>query len=119
MRFANPIYFLFLIPAAILFFLYLWGKIGREAVLRFSSLQIVKNAGAKRPAFRRFVPGFLRLLCCFFLILALARPQTGTGEDKTTEHAVDIMIALDVSGSMATLDFQPDNRITAAKQEAK
>ncbi len=119
MRLASPLYFLLLLPAALLFFLYLRHKIGKEAVLRFSSLEIVKSAGAKRHAFRRLMPAVLRLLCFIFLILALARPQTGTGEDKTTEHAVDIMIALDVSGSMATLDFQPSDRISAAKLEAK
>ena len=54
-----------------------------------------------------------------FLILAIARPQTSTGEEKTTEFVVDIMIALDVSGSMATLDFHPDNRLAAAKLEAR
>ena len=46
----------------------------------------------------------LRFLTLALLILAIARPQTGTGEDKTTRHVLDIMIALDVSGSMAADD---------------
>ncbi len=119
MRFANPVYFLFLIPAALIFLLYLFNKIGKEAVLKFSSIQLVRKAGAKRAGLGRFFPAFVRLLIYVLLILALARPQTGTGEEKTTEHVVDIMIALDISGSMATLDFQPDNRLVAAKQEAR
>ncbi len=119
MKFANPVYFLFLIPAALLFLLYLWNKIGKEAALKFSSVQLVRKAGAKRVVLGRLLPAFIRFLVCIFLILALARPQTGTGEEKTTEHVVDIMIALDLSGSMAALDFYPDNRITVAKQEAR
>ena len=119
MKFANPFYFLFLIPAFLLFFLYLWNKIGKEAALKFSSVQLVRKAGAKRAALSRLFPALVRLLAFIFLILALARPQTGTGEEKTTEHVVDIMIALDISGSMATLDFHPDNRLVAAKLEAR
>ena len=119
MKFANPIYFLFLIPALLLFILYLFKWIGKEAVLKFSSIQLVRTAGAKRVALSRFFPAFVRGLAFVFLIAALARPQTGTGEKKTTEHVVDIMIALDISGSMATLDFHPDNRLIAAKQEAR
>ena len=119
MKFASPYYFLFLIPATLLFFLYLWHKIGKEASIKFSSIQLVRQAGGKRVIGGRFLPAFARLLALIFLILALARPQTGTGEEKTTEHVVDIMIALDISGSMATLDFHPDNRLVAAKLDAR
>ena len=119
MRFANPAYFLLLIPATILLFLYLSRKVGQEAVLRFSSVELVKKAGGRKLSFGRLLTALLRFLCLTLLILALARPQTGTGEDKTTQKVVDIMIALDVSGSMATLDFHPDNRLVAAKLEAQ
>ena len=119
MRFANPVYFLLAVPALALCVLYLTHRIGREAVLRFSSVELVKKSGGRRLSFGRFFTGFLRLSSLALLIAALARPQTGTGEDKTTQQVVDIMIALDVSGSMATLDFHPDNRLVAAKQEAK
>ncbi len=119
MRFADPVYLLLVVPAAFFFFLYIRGKIGQEAALKFSSLKIVKEAGASRTPFSRLFSGFIRLLAMIFLILALARPQTGTGEEKTTQHVVDIVMALDISGSMATLDFHPDNRLTAAKLEAR
>lgn len=119
MKFANPVYFFFLVPAILLFILYLLNKISRDAALKFSSLQLVRKAGAKRVALGRFFPALVRFLALIFLIMALARPQTGTGEEKTTEHVVDIVIAMDISGSMATLDFHPDNRLVAAKQEAR
>jgi Ca-activated chloride channel family protein len=119
MRFANPYYFLLFIPAVFFFLLYLRGTIGKEAVLRFSSLKLIEKAGARRLTGGRFFRALLRLAALAFLILALARPQTGTGEEKTTEHVVDIMVSLDVSGSMATLDFHPDNRLGAAKLEAR
>lgn len=119
MRFADPLYFLLVIPALVFVWLYLRYRIGKEAVLRFSNVDLVKKSGGKKLSFGRFFTAILRGACLVFLVLAIARPQTGTGEDKTTQTVVDIMIALDVSGSMATLDFHPDNRLVAAKQEAK
>ena len=119
MRFADPLYLLLLVPAVCLVILYFNYRIGREAVLRFSSVELVKKSGGRKLSFGRLLAGLLRLVCFIFLILAIARPQTGTGEDKASQRVVDIMVALDVSGSMATLDFQPDNRLIAAKREAQ
>lgn len=119
MRFASPQYFLLVIPALLFFVLFLIGKIGREPALRFSSVEMVKRAGGRRVSWTRLFQALLRLAVLLLLILALARPQTGTGEDKSTQQVIDIVIALDVSGSMATMDFNPDNRLAAAKLEAK
>lgn len=119
MRFADPVYFILWIPIVALFLLYVSYKIGREAVLRFSSVELVKGSGGRKLSFGRLITGLLRAACLTLLVLALARPQTGTGEDKTTQQVIDIMLSLDVSGSMATLDFHPDNRLVAAKMEAK
>jgi Ca-activated chloride channel family protein len=48
--------------------------------------------------------------------LALARPQHGTVRENTTTQGIDIVVALDVSGSMAAEDFQPRNRLAVAKE---
>ncbi len=119
MRFADPLYLLLIVPALVFVWLYLRYRIGREAVLRFSNVDLVKKSGGRKLSFGRFFTALLRAACLVLLAFALARPQTGTGEDKTTQQVVDIIISLDVSGSMATLDFHPDNRLAAAKQEAK
>jgi Ca-activated chloride channel family protein len=47
--------------------------------------------------------------------VALARPQHGTLREDVTTQGVDIVVALDVSGSMAAEDFQPRNRLEVAK----
>jgi Ca-activated chloride channel family protein len=47
---------------------------------------------------------------------ALARPQHGTLREDVTTQGVDIVVALDVSGSMAAEDFQPRNRLAVAKE---
>jgi Ca-activated chloride channel family protein len=52
------------------------------------------------------------------LIAALARPSSISSDKEYQTHGVDIMIALDISGSMLAEDFQPENRVYVAKQEA-
>jgi Ca-activated chloride channel homolog len=53
------------------------------------------------------------------LIMALARPQLGAAEEDLLTEGVDIVVALDCSGSMAAEDFQPKNRISVAKEQVR
>ena len=61
------------------------------------------------------LPGWLVTFALALIIVALARPQKGLGRDQLTTEGVDIVVSLDVSGSMAAQDFQPDNRLAVAK----
>jgi Ca-activated chloride channel family protein len=64
----------------------------------------------------RHLPILLAALGLSVAALAQARPQHGTLREDVTTQGVDIVVALDVSGSMAAQDFQPMNRIAVAKQ---
>lgn len=117
-RFAEP-WALFLLPFAIagLVFLHVRRR-RRRPRLRFSGIALVRAA---RPASRgwvRHVPAALRLSAIALLLLALARPQTGAKIVHTSSDAVDILLALDVSTSMLAIDFEPNNRLDAAKTVA-
>jgi len=75
-------------------------------------------ARSLRPTWRarlRRAPLWLSTLALTLIVVALARPQQGLGRDQLTTEGVDIVVALDVSGSMAAQDFQPDNRLSVAK----
>ena len=63
----------------------------------------------------RHLPFVLRLLALSCIILALARPRTHTDERLKKGEGIDIVLAIDVSGSMLSQDFQP-NRLEVAKQ---
>lgn len=63
------------------------------------------------------VPFILRLLALGCIILALARPQSHFDEERVKGEGVDIILTLDVSGSMLAQDFTP-NRLEAAKSVA-
>jgi len=59
----------------------------------------------------------LRLLCVAALLLALARPQTRNDEELKSGEGIDIVLCMDISGSMLAQDLTP-NRFEAAKQLA-
>jgi len=61
-----------------------------------------------------FIPELLRLGVLILLILGLMRPQYGIEREEISRQGIDIMMVLDISGSMAAEDFQP-NRLQAAK----
>ncbi len=63
------------------------------------------------------LPFVLRMLAMVFIILVLARPQSINSWKTENIEGIDIMLALDVSGSMLAEDFQP-NRLEAAKKVA-
>ena len=62
-------------------------------------------------------PAVLRVLALAILIIALARPQSTDNWNNTSTEGIDIVIALDISGSMLAEDFKP-NRLEAAKADA-
>ncbi len=59
---------------------------------------------------------FLKYLSLFLIIVALCRPQIKNSYSVEKQRGVDILIALDVSGSMASLDFKPNSRLELAKK---
>ncbi|MCY7291610.1 MAG: VWA domain-containing protein, partial [Ferruginibacter sp.] len=65
----------------------------------------------------RHMPFICRILCLAFLITALANPQTKNEEKNTEGEGIDIMLCVDVSGSMSAQDLTP-NRLEAAKNVA-
>ncbi len=65
------------------------------------------------------LPGFLIYAGLALAIVALARPRTLLKGEEAHARGIDIMIALDTSGSMRALDFNPKDRMTVAKQATK
>jgi len=116
-RFLHP-EFLWLL--AFLPLLALWrGRKGNIAAVEYSSAETARAVARET----RSKPGrwltTLRLLTAALLILGLTRPQFGQGKSEVQASGVDIMLAVDVSGSMEALDFkldgQPANRLDVVK----
>lgn len=115
MEFRHPQ--LFILVLLIPVFLYFSGR-KRRIKLPFSDISLFNAQGfSLKSALYKVLP-FLRALVILLFIVALARPQKVTAEREYQTKGVDIMIALDISGSMLAEDFKPENRIEVAKQEA-
>lgn len=88
----------------------------QQASMQVSSLKSFHNTASWKRTLRHTML-LLRLMAISCLILALARPQTSYEEKKTEGEGIDIVLCIDVSGSMLAQDFTP-NRLEAAKQVA-
>ncbi|RME47080.1 MAG: VWA domain-containing protein [Caldilineae bacterium] len=88
----------------------------RPAALRYADTRPAAHLPPSwRLRLRPLLPA-LRLATLALLVVAAARPQAGHATEVIRGEGVDIALALDISGSMASLDFQPQNRLEAAKQ---
>lgn len=98
---------------------YLVWKRKEQGTISYSSLEILQNIRAIQVGFLSTIPLVLRLFAISLLIMALARPQEGQKRTEILSMGVDIMLALDTSGSMKALDFiqndKRDTRLTMVK----
>lgn len=81
-----------------------------------SSLKSFRNTNSFKSKLRH-IPFVLRLLALVCIIIALARPQSHNDEKNVEGEGIDIVLCIDVSGSMLAQDFHP-NRLQAAKRVA-
>ncbi|MCQ2089746.1 MAG: VWA domain-containing protein [Fibrobacter sp.] len=105
LHFQNPEAFWLLLLVPVLIASYIYRNRRRKSTIKFPALAIAKKAApSNRVRFRHIVPALrLAALCCF--VVALARPQNAMEVEYTSTDGVDIMLALDISGSMGTLDM--------------
>ncbi len=83
--------------------------------LRFSSTIALEGVRPPWTVRARHALFGMELLAVLLLVVAMARPQQGIAEEEISTQGVDIIIALDASGSMAAEDFAPRNRLYVAK----
>ncbi len=119
LEFRNPYVLLLLIPYGLMVCMYLRKKIFlKDSAIALSSEGIIRKNATFRTVTYRFMP-LLRFISILLLIIAAARPGRGVSYSSVKNLGIDIMIALDISGSMSTQDFEPGNRLTAAKNILK
>lgn len=117
MHFASPYYLWLLTLLALMIGYYVWRTLQGGAAIRISSVAGVVRAPRTVRYYLRHLPFALRAAAFALLVVALARPQDVEQNVRTNTEGIDIMLAIDVSGSMLARDFKPD-RITAAKEVA-
>lgn len=117
MKFENPnmLWFALLVLPMVLY--YLWLQRAGSATVKVSSTTSLSSAPRTLRYYARHLPLVLRCVVVMLVAVALARPQSTESMSKTTVDGVDIVLALDVSGTMLAADFEP-NRLTVAKEVA-
>ncbi|MDP4611748.1 MAG: VWA domain-containing protein [Opitutales bacterium] len=116
-QFQDPAYFLLLLALPLLAW---WaGRMGPEAAVRFSSTALVKAVSHQRRSRAGKLLFALRLLALAALITALARPQFGKMNDTTDADGIDIVVTLDLSGSMRALDLSTREDVVTRLDAAK
>lgn len=113
--FANP-EFLFLL--AIIPLLWVWRYFYSKrqfSSLKISSIQSFKTKSWKENG--KFIIFLLRSLALCFIIIGFARPQSSSSWQDSTTMGIDIIISMDISGSMLAQDLKPD-RLEASKNVA-
>ena len=117
MKFANPYLLWLLVLVVPMIAYYIYRALQGGAAIRISSVEGVRKAPRTWRYWFRHLPFVLRCAAFVALVVALARPQTIEEQSRTNAEGIDIMLSIDISGSMLARDFKPD-RITAAKEVA-
>jgi Ca-activated chloride channel homolog len=115
MDFAYPLVFGLFILVPILIWWYTKKSGKQRATIKVSSIYAFNVSSRKNSL--RHLPFILRLLVLSCLILALARPQKRNDQHQTEGEGIDIVLCMDVSGSMGSRDIQP-TRLEVAKEVA-
>jgi Ca-activated chloride channel family protein len=117
MTLARPwwLLLLLLIPTlAVLYRLLRWRLVGGVGLSAPPGLRLPPTL---RATALRALP-LLRILALALLVFSLAGPRLGRTKVTSYSEGIDIVLALDISGSMRALDFPPGDRLQAAKQVA-
>lgn len=111
-QFAHPVFLLLLFCAPV----YIWLVRSRQQpVMLYSDTRLLEGLKASWRVRLRRLPDVLRVIAWCALVVAIARPQSGQAREIIRGQGIDMVLALDISGSMGALDFDPQSRLEAAK----
>ncbi len=117
MHFASPHILWLLLLLVPMIGYYIYRTLQGGATITVSTVKSLYKAPRTIRYYLRHVPFVLRMVAFALLTVALARPQDIEEHQNISSEGIDIMMAIDISGSMLARDFEP-NRITAAKEVA-
>lgn len=113
--FANPAFFYLFILVFLMIAWYILRGRKATATLTVSGFEGFSDKQNSLRVYLRHLNFIFRVLVLSLLIVALARPQSTNRWEQVTTEGIDIVMAMDISGSMKAMDFKP-NRLEAAKE---
>ena len=118
LEFVNPRWFWFLLILLPYLVFEIIIKPKRRATFTHPMVKVLKQIN-KFSNWQQYIPIILNCAIIIMLIFALARPRFAHKRQEIKGKGIDIIMAIDVSGSMKAIDFQPENRLVAAKSVAE
>ncbi len=114
-RLAQPL--VALIPILFVAWWWFWRRKNQPSIpfVKYSDMRLLEGLPTHWRVRFQWLPDALRWLAWGCLVIALARPQAGQSQQIIRGQGIEIVLALDISGSMETNDFAPQNRLEAAK----
>lgn len=113
-EFAYPAFFYALILLPLMAAWYIWKGKRSTAALKLSGFENLDERIGSSRIWLRHVLFILRLLVVGLIIVVLSRPQSSNKWEQVTTEGIDVIMCMDVSGSMRAMDFRP-NRLEASK----
>ncbi|MBO4481773.1 MAG: VWA domain-containing protein [Bacteroidales bacterium] len=117
MTFAHPWILLGLLLIPLMVAWWIWRYRKQEAAVQHSDIDVFDGVNKTLRVRLRWFPYALRIIAVAAMIVALARPQSRLSRQEMKVEGIDIVMAIDISGSMLAEDFSP-NRLEAAKKVA-
>jgi len=114
-RFAQPGYFWLLLWVPLLISWNIFVNKKGKRFITYSSKKLIADSNRTTKAYFIRNLYYFKLAALVLFIVALARPQALYYYDLENKKGIDILITLDISGSMAAVDFKPKNRLEVAK----
>ena len=115
--FAQPWMLLGLVLVPLMAAYYIWRYRKQEAAVQHSDIAVFAGVKKTLRVRLRWLPFALMTLAVGAMVVALARPQSRLSRQEMKVEGIDIVLAMDISGSMLAEDFRP-NRLEAAKKVA-
>ena len=117
MQFAHPTYLYLLLLLIPIIAWYIIRMSKTQASFKLASTDAFKGKSKGIRVHLRHLPFVLRTIAIALIIIVLARPQAVDSWEKSETQGIDIVLAVDISGSMLSQDLQP-NRMEAVKKVA-
>jgi len=113
LRFETPeaLLLLPLVAAALL----AWARLRLRPAVRIGSASLAAGLPVTWRQRARYAPALLRALAVASLVVALARPQSGTAATRSSQQGIDIVLAFDVSSSMSQPFARDRSRLDVAE----
>jgi Ca-activated chloride channel homolog len=116
-EFAYPAFFYLLALLPLMIAWYIWRGRKSSAPMKLSGFENLDERIASTRIWLRHILALLRMVVVTLIIVVLARPQSSNQWEQVTTEGIDIVLCMDISGSMRAMDFKP-NRLEASKDVA-